>query len=78
MPPGTGVSGQAENVERLPDSEFLPPVAMNLVENHVKARIERQLPGSKQTIGLMPVAIVRESRNRAETGNAGLCPTGCA
>ncbi len=34
-----GVSGQAEQLPQLPDGQFLPPMQMNCVEQHVKERI---------------------------------------
>src|SRR4051812_18139154 len=34
-----GVSGQAEQLAHLPDGPFLPPMAMNCVETHVRDRM---------------------------------------
>jgi len=36
-----GVSGQAENLPQLPDSEFLPPMDMFCVEKRLKGSIEK-------------------------------------
>ncbi len=46
-----GISGQAEGLPHLPDGKFLPPMEMNCLEKHVKARIEAAFPGRKMTIG---------------------------
>lgn len=46
-----GISGQAEGLPHLPDGKFLPPMEMNCLEKHVKARIEAKWPGRKLTIG---------------------------
>jgi choline dehydrogenase-like flavoprotein len=46
-----GVSGQAENLPQLPDGKFLPPLAMNCVEEKVKAGIEKAYPGRVMTMG---------------------------
>ena len=46
-----GISGQAEGLPHLPDGKFLPPMELNCLEKHVKARIEAKWPGRKLTIG---------------------------
>lgn len=35
-----GISGSVENIPELPDSEFLPPFEMNVVEKHIKKTLE--------------------------------------
>lgn len=42
-----GVSGSRENLPYLPDSNFQPPMAMNVAEKWLKARLEAQFPGRK-------------------------------
>ena len=42
-----GISGSVENIPELPDSEFLPPFEMNVVEKHLKDIIERKYPSMK-------------------------------
>jgi choline dehydrogenase-like flavoprotein len=42
-----GVSGKAENLPQLPDSQFQPPIEMNVAEKWFKERLEAALPGRK-------------------------------
>ncbi|MBD2753373.1 GMC oxidoreductase [Spirosoma validum] len=46
-----GVSGEKLGLPQLPDSEFLPPMDMYLVEKEVRKRIEKAFPGRIMTIG---------------------------
>jgi choline dehydrogenase-like flavoprotein len=46
-----GISGSKENLEILPDSQFLPPFEMNPVEKEMKARIEKKWNTRKLIIG---------------------------
>ncbi|PVX28431.1 GMC family oxidoreductase [Sphingomonas pokkalii] len=42
-----GVSGSRENLPHLPDSNFQPPMPMNVAEQWLKQRLEAQFPGRK-------------------------------
>ncbi|RVT42300.1 GMC oxidoreductase [Sphingobium algorifonticola] len=42
-----GISGSRENLPHLPDSDFQPPMPMNVAESWVKERLEKQFPGRK-------------------------------
>jgi len=42
-----GVSGSRENLPYLPDSQFQPPIQMNIAEKWVKERLEASMPGRK-------------------------------
>ena len=42
-----GVSGSRENLPHLPDSQFQPPMQMNVAEKWLKQRIEETSPGRK-------------------------------
>ncbi|MEM7660072.1 MAG: GMC family oxidoreductase [Bacteroidota bacterium] len=46
-----GISGQAEGLPQLPDGKFLPPMEMNCLEKHVKARVAENFGGRVITIG---------------------------
>lgn len=46
-----GISGSKENLEILPDSQFLPPFEMNAVEKEMKQRIEKKWSTRKLIIG---------------------------
>lgn len=42
-----GVSGSRENLPQLPDSQFQPPIPMNIAEKWVKKNLEQSFPGRK-------------------------------
>jgi choline dehydrogenase-like flavoprotein len=42
-----GISGSIENIPELPDSEFLPPFEMTMLETRLKGRIEQKYPNLK-------------------------------
>lgn len=77
-----GVSGEALNLSQLPDSEFLPPMELNCLEEHVKKILSENYDDRIMTIGR--VAHITEGnkkgagrracqyRNRCERG----CPYG--
>jgi len=46
-----GISGEKLGLAQLPDGEFLPPMEMFYLEKEVKARIEKNSPGRRMTIG---------------------------
>jgi len=46
-----GISGANEGLEQLPDGQFLPPMALNCVENEFKKRIEEEFPTRRITVG---------------------------
>jgi len=72
-----GVSGQSENLPHLPDSEFQPPMQMNVVEKAVKQRIEATYKERKMTIGR--VANLTEPLGaRGACHYCGVCQRGCS
>jgi choline dehydrogenase-like flavoprotein len=46
-----GISGSREGLPQLPDGEFLPPMAMNCLEQQVRDRIATSFGGRKMIIG---------------------------
>jgi choline dehydrogenase-like flavoprotein len=46
-----GISGEKLNLPQLPDGQFLPPMELNCIEQHVRKRIETEFPGRTLTIG---------------------------
>ncbi len=72
-----GVSGQAEGIPHLPDSEFLPPMEMNCVEKHFKKVVEEKFPGRKLTIGRAANATA-PVKGRGVCQYRNLCHRGCA
>lgn len=72
-----GISGQAEGLKQLPDSEFLPPMEMFALEKTVKERLSEKAPDITMTIGR--VAILTENHNnRAACHYCGPCHRGCS
>lgn len=72
-----GVSGQAENLPQLPDSEFLPPMEMTVVEKAVKERVEAQYQDRKMTIGRVAV-LTKPHNGRHACHYCGPCQRGCS
>ena len=71
-----GVSGQAEHIPHLPDSEFLPPFEMNCVEKMVKGKIESQFPGRRMSISRVAhLTVPHRGRGLCQARN--LCERGC-
>jgi len=70
-----GISGQAENVPELPDSQFLPPMAMSCSEKMLSAAAKKSF-GRTITIGR--AAILTQNHNdRAACHYCGPCERGC-
>jgi choline dehydrogenase-like flavoprotein len=72
-----GVTGAAEGLAQLPDGEFLPPMAMTVVEREARERILRAFGGARvMTIGR--AAILTQNHNgRAACHYCGPCERGC-
>ncbi|HKN65420.1 MAG TPA: GMC family oxidoreductase, partial [Gemmatimonadaceae bacterium] len=72
-----GISGQRENLPQLPDGQFLPPMAMNCVEQQARENILKSFGGERvMTIGR--VAILTQNHNgRAACHYCGHCERGC-
>ncbi len=45
-----GISGSVEGIKHLPDGKFLPPMALNCVEQDVAARLKKQYNGARHLI----------------------------
>lgn len=72
-----GVSGQAENLAQLPDSEFQPPMEMNVVEKTIKQRIEASYKDRKMTIGRV-ANLTEPLGDRGACHYCGVCQRGCS
>lgn len=71
-----GISGEKLGLSHLPDGHFLPPMELNCVEKHVKARIEKEFAGRYLTIGR--VAHLTEPLNgRGKCQYRNRCSRGC-
>lgn len=72
-----GLSGQAEGMPQLPDSQFLPPMPFNAGEKWVKERLEAAFPDRRMTIGR--AAILTQAHNgRGACHYCGPCDRGCS
>ncbi len=71
-----GIQGQKEGLPQLPDGNFLPPIEMNCVEKHFKAKVAEKLDGRVVTIGR--TANLTENHNgRTRCQYRNLCIRGC-
>lgn len=77
-----GISGSKENLEILPDSQFLPPFEMNAVEKEMKSRIEKKWPTRKLIMGrcahLSVPAAHHTAQGRIQCQGRNECQKGCS
>lgn len=72
-----GVSGSRENLPQLPDGHFQPPMALNVVERHVKAEVERRFPERRITVGRV-ANLTEEKEGRSRCQYRSVCARGCS
>ena len=74
-----GVSGSRENLPYLPDSEFQPPMPMNVAEKWLKERLEAQFPGRKLIHArLSNMTEDKPEQNRSKCQFRDQCSNGCS
>jgi choline dehydrogenase-like flavoprotein len=74
-----GVSGASEGLEQLPDGQFLPAMALNYVEAHVREAIKKQFPERRLTIGRVAnLTEAKPEQGRAQCQNRSICSRGCS
>jgi choline dehydrogenase-like flavoprotein len=74
-----GVSGSRENLTYLPDSEFQPPMPMNVAETWLKQRLETQFPGRKLiNTRLSNMTEDKPEQNRTKCQFRNQCSNGCS
>ncbi|MBN8813652.1 MULTISPECIES: GMC oxidoreductase [Sphingomonas] len=74
-----GVSGSRENLPYLPDSEFQPPMPMNIAEKWLKQRLETQFPGRKLIhTRLSNLTEDKPDQNRTKCQFRNQCGNGCS
>lgn len=74
-----GVSGSRENLPYLPDSEFQPPIPMNVAETWLKERLEGQFPGRKLiNTRLSNMTEDKPDQNRTKCQFRNQCGNGCS
>lgn len=74
-----GVSGSRENLPYLPDSQFQPPMPMNIAEKWMKQRLETEFPGRKMIharLSNMTEDKPEQGRTRCQVRNQ--CGNGCS
>lgn len=72
-----GISGQAEGLVHLPDSEFQPPMQLNVVEKAFKTRLQTAYPQRMITIGRV-ANLTEPLGERASCHYCGPCQRGCS
>lgn len=72
-----GVSGSTEGLAALPDGKFQPPMALNVVEAHVKSLIEKHHPDRRLIIG-RTANLTEGKEGRAPCQYRGICARGCS
>lgn len=70
-----GISGQAEGLPQLPDSEFLPPMGLTCAEKRIRERVGERM-GRTLTIGRVAV-LTKDLNGRAACHYCGPCEQGC-
>jgi choline dehydrogenase-like flavoprotein len=70
-----GISGQAENLPQLPDSVFLPPMAMTCGEEILRDKVKQKF-GRVVTIGRAAI-LTRPQNGRQACHYCGPCERGC-
>ncbi len=71
-----GISGQKEQLPYLPDGEFLEPMPLNCIENHLKESIETSHENRLLTIARV-ANLSRGWENRGPCQYRNLCSRGC-
>jgi choline dehydrogenase-like flavoprotein len=72
-----GVSGAKEGFAHLPDGDFLPPMAMTVVEQHAREKIHAAFGGERvMTIGRTAV-LTQDHKGRKACHYCGPCHRGC-
>ncbi len=71
-----GISGQKEGLVNLPDGQFLPPMELNCVEQHVRERVAERFNDRILTIGRTAnITVDHKGRGKCQFRN--LCMRGC-
>lgn len=71
-----GISGRKEGLAQLPDSEFLPAMDMNCVEQHTSQKIAENFGGRVMTIGRV-ANLTQDHKGRTKCQFRNRCIRGC-
>ncbi len=72
-----GVSGAAEGLAQLPDGRFQPPMALNVVEQHLREGIGARWPERRLTIG-RTANLTQAKDGRSACQYRSICARGCS
>ena len=72
-----GISGNRDGLAQLPDGEFQPPMAMNVVEKHVAARIKAHYKASRDMVIGRVANITQPLAGRTNCQYRNKCWLGC-
>ncbi|WP_395062267.1 GMC oxidoreductase [Flavobacterium sp.] len=72
-----GVSGSKENLPQLPDSEFLPPMDLNIVEKTVASRIKEHYKNARTLIIGRVAHVTKAIKDRTPCQFRNMCWNGC-
>lgn len=72
-----GVSGAAEGLKQLPDGKFQPPMALNVVEQHVREVVSQRWPERRLTIG-RTANLTQDKEGRSKCQYRSICARGCS
>lgn len=72
-----GISGQAQGLVELPDSEFLPPMELHAIEKTIRSRLQKKAPELHMTIGRTAV-LTQNHNGRGACHYCGPCERGCS
>ena len=72
-----GISGSAEGLPQLPDSEFLPPMEMNCLEEHVSQNIREKYSDGRRMIIGRTANLSKGLHGRGPCQYRNLCDRGC-
>jgi choline dehydrogenase-like flavoprotein len=74
-----GVSGAREGLAQLPDGQFQPPMALNVVEQHTRKAIAARWPERCLTVGRTAnLTQAKEEEGRAACQYRSICARGCS
>ncbi len=71
-----GVNGKKEGLPQLPDGNFLPPMEMNCVEEHLRDSISKRYTDRIMTIG-RSANLTQNHNGRSKCNYRNLCTRGC-
>lgn len=71
-----GVSGKRENLSQLPDGDFLPPMELNCIENHLADSLRKSDQNRLLTIARV-ANLTKGWDSRGPCQNRNLCSRGC-